>query len=66
MMDYVYNSVGERVIFSAALVLMDDEICTRLNEELAPCDNQTFFDAYCTAHKDVIGDDFTPDIGGAW
>lgn len=38
---------------------MDDEIRERLHREMAPCTNQEFFDAYCEAHEEKYGEEFT-------
>jgi hypothetical protein len=37
---------------------MDDEICDQLNDELAPCSEQEFTDAYLAAHLAKYGEPF--------
>lgn len=41
---------GIEIDFEAAANLMDDEIRENLHNELAPCSDQAFFDAYRDAH----------------
>lgn len=60
-MDYtkfVKDENGSDVSYSAAVMLMDDDIRERLHYELAPCDEQTFFNAYLVAHKEKYGFEF--------
>lgn len=58
----VTNSWGRNDIdFDAAVNLMDDDIREDLHQEMAPCSEQEFFDAYCKRHKEVFGEDFVCD-----
>ena len=56
----VCNAAGDEIDFPAAVQLMDDEIRERLHNELAPCTDQEFFDAYCEAHEEKYGEEFEP------
>lgn len=50
----------QEVDFSSAVVLMDDDIREELHSRLAPCDEQTFADAYAEAHAEEFnGEIFT-------
>lgn len=49
---------GSEVDFDAAVNLMDDELRERLHDELAPCSNQEFLDAYIKAHAERFDEDF--------
>lgn len=49
---------GSEVSFDACVALMDDDIREKLNSDLAPCDEQTFIDAYCKAHLEKYGKEF--------
>lgn len=53
---YVQNRWGVVVPYNVAETLMDEEIMEELNEELAPCSNQKFFDAYAAAHELKFGE----------
>ena len=50
----VTNINGTMINFAAAVVLMDADICERLNAELAPCTDQEFFAAYEAVHQASI------------
>ena len=52
----VTNVNGTMINFAAAVVLMDADICERLNAELAPCTDQEFFAAYEAAHAAKYGE----------
>lgn len=54
----VINTWGTEIDFDAAVSLMDDEIREELHNELAPCTEQEFFDAYCKAHEEKYGEEF--------
>lgn len=56
---YVLDENGSEVPWNAAVQLMDDNIRETLHFELAPCDEQTFFDAYIKMHKAKFHEDFT-------
>ena len=59
---YVTNSWGrDDIDFDEAVNLMDDDIREELHQELAPCSEQEFFDAYCERHREVFGEDFVCD-----
>lgn len=46
---------------------MDDEIREDLAAEMAPCEDQEFFDAYCKRHAEKFGDEFEPNkANGQW
>lgn len=52
----VTNEHGICIDFSVAVNLMDDDLRELLSSELAPCDEQQFFDAYCKAHEGKFGE----------
>ena len=54
----IKNEYGYEFDFEAAVNLMDGEICEELNDEIAPCTDQEFFDAYCKAHEEKFGEEF--------
>lgn len=49
---------GGLVDFDAAVNLMDDEIRDRLHDDMAPCGEQEFVDAYCREHQRKFGKAF--------
>ena len=57
----VINQYGKELNFAAAVNLMDDDIREQLHNELAPCTNQVFFDAYVSAHAEQFGADWILD-----
>ena len=57
----VINQYGKVLNFGAAVYLMDDDIREQLHDELAPCTNQVFFDAYVSAHAEKFGEDWILD-----
>lgn len=57
-MKIVTNSYGVEIDFDAAVNLMDDDIREELHLEMAPCSEQEFFDAYCSAHEKAFGEEF--------
>lgn len=46
-------------LYDAAVNLMDDQIREELHNELAPCSNLEFLEAYCKKHKEKFGEEFT-------
>lgn len=63
----VKDYYGNEVNFDAAVELMDDEICERLHDQMAPCTEQEFFDAYAKAHAEKFGgEEFAPYYNLAW
>jgi hypothetical protein len=50
---------GEQIEMDVAVHYMDDEIREAIHEEMAPCPDQQFVDAYVAAHKQKHGEDFT-------
>ncbi len=46
------------VDFDAATMLMDDELREKLHNEMAPCTDQEFMDAYAAAHEEKYGEEF--------
>lgn len=57
-MTIITNEFGVEINFDAAVNLMDDDIREMLHEEIAPCTDQEFFDAYCKAHEDKFGEEW--------
>lgn len=50
---------GQDRDFDAAVNLMDEEICERLNDMMSPCSEQEFVDAYVKAHAEKFdGEEF--------
>jgi len=58
IMKKVVNENGYELDFEVAVNLMDDEIREALHEEIAPCTDQEFFDAYAKAHSEKFGEDW--------
>lgn len=66
-MKKVINEAGNAIDFEAAVNIMDDEIREDLAAEMAPCEDQEFFDAYCKRHAEKFGDEFEPNkANGQW
>lgn len=42
-------------LYNAAVELMDDEIREKLHQELAPCSEAEFLEAYMEAHEKKFG-----------
>lgn len=57
-MTTITNEFGVEINFDAAVNLMDDDIREMLHEEIAPCTDQEFFDAYCKAHEDKFDEEW--------
>ena len=57
-MTTITNEFGVEINFEAAVNFMDDEICEMLHQEIAPCTDQEFFDAYCKAHEDKFDEEW--------
>lgn len=57
-MTTITNEFGVEINFDAAVNFMDDEIREMLHEEIAPCTDQEFFDAYCKAHEDKFDEEW--------
>ena len=49
---------GYEVDFDVVVNMMDDEIREELHNELAPCTDQEFADAYGEAHEAKYGEQF--------
>ena len=52
----VTNKHGRKLDFESVVHYMDKELAEELHMELAPCSDQEFFDAYCTAHERKFGE----------
>lgn len=57
----VINKYGVKIDYDAAVDLMDDDIRETIAAELAPCTDQEFFTAYCEAHAEKYGEEWTLD-----
>ena len=57
-MTKVINANGTEIDYSAAVALMDDDICAELNDKIAPCTEQEFFTAYEQEHADKYGEEW--------
>ena len=55
---FVTNANGDTVEYEVAQFYMDDELREQVHQELAPCSNQTFYDAYCALHREKYGVEF--------
>lgn len=53
------NYNGDKIDYEAAVMMMDDDIREKLHHEIAPCTDQEFFDAYCKAHEEKYGEEFS-------
>lgn len=63
----VKDYYGNEVNFEAAAALMDDDIREKLHDQMAPCTEQEFFDAYAKAHAEKFdGEEFAPYYNLAW
>lgn len=58
MTTMVINSNGTPINYDAAVALMDDDLREELAGDFAPCTEQEFFNAYCTAHLAKYGKEF--------
>lgn len=57
----VKNAYGVEIDFEAAMNLADEEICDDLNRDADVCESeQSFFEAYCKAHREKYGEEFEP------
>lgn len=64
---YVKDYYGNNVDFDAAVEYMDKDIREQLSNQLAPCTDQEFFDAYAKAHAEKFDDEeFAPYYNHAW
>lgn len=57
-MTIITNEFCVEINFDAAVNCMDDEIREMLHQEIAPCTDQEFFDAYCKAHEDKFDEEW--------
>lgn len=57
-MTTITNEFGVEINFDAAVNFMDDEIREMLHQEIAPCTDQEFFNAYCKAHEDRFDEEW--------
>jgi len=55
-MSKVVNKYNIEIDFDAAVNIMDNDLREQLHEELAPCSEQEFFDAYAKMHEEVFGE----------
>ena len=55
----VFDEDHNEVNFDAVSYLMDDEIREDLHFKMSPCSEQAFFSAYCKAHREKYGEEFT-------
>lgn len=59
-MTIITNEYGKEIDFSAAQVLMDEEITERLNRDSDMETEQMYFETYCAAHLAKYGEEFEP------
>lgn len=55
---YTAKDIIENGYYDAAVNLMDDELREELHNELAPCSDLEFMEAYMKAHKEKFGEEF--------
>lgn len=60
----VLNDNGNWVNYEDAVFYMDDDLREEIHDELAPCKDQAFFDAYCERHEKKFGEVFAPGVYG--
>ena len=53
------NLTGSEVYFEACVSLMDNDIVAQLNDDIVPCTEQEYLDAYIKAHFEKFSEDFT-------
>ena len=53
------NLNGSEVYFEACVSLMDNDIVAQLNDDIVPCTEQEYLDAYIKAHFEKFSEDFT-------
>ena len=56
-MSKVTNRYGIEVDFDLAVSLMYDDLREEIHDDLAPCTDQEFFDAYAAKHAEKYGED---------
>lgn len=56
---YTAKQIVEMGLFDQAVNLMDDEIRERLSNEMAPCTDEEFLEAYMEEHEKKYGEKFT-------
>lgn len=54
----VINTYGVEIDFDSAVNMMDDETREAVAFEMAPCEDQKFFDAYVVAHAEKFGEEW--------
>ena len=54
----VTDSKGNKIDFELALAFMDDDIIEALHNEICPCSEQEFYDAYVKAHRKFYNEEF--------
>ena len=52
----VKNNYGVEIDWNTAVNLMDDDLREELSDDLAPCTEQEFFEAYAKAHDNKFGE----------
>lgn len=57
----VTNRYDKELDYDAAVNLMDNGLREKLHQELAPCSDQEFFDAYVKLHAQTFGEDWVLD-----
>lgn len=55
---YTAKEIIENGYYDAAVNLMDDEIREELHNEIAPCSDLEFLEAYMKAHEEKFGEEF--------
>lgn len=54
----VTNKSNKKIVWDAAVMLMDEDIRETLHNEMAPCTEQEFFSAYEIAHEAKYGEEW--------
>lgn len=54
----VFNAHHVDIDFDVAVSLMDDELREEIHNNIAPCSDQDFFEAYEKAHQEKFGEEW--------
>ena len=52
----VENGYGIQIDFDVAVGYMDDELREQIHDDMAPCNEQAFFDEYAHRHENKFGE----------
>lgn len=57
-MDKIVKYIPENNLYDSAVSLMDEDIREELHNELAPCSDRVFLEAYMERHEEKYGSPF--------